>query len=83
MLHSIRQILLSEKYINEVDVLDESNKHQGHSGHIPGHVTHIKLIITINQELNFSKVELHRKIYKLLENYIGNPLHAISISIKE
>lgn len=60
-----------------IEVSDESALHKGHTGYKEGIVTHIKIKIISRSDI--SKISLHRSIYKVLQEEIGQGLHAIAI----
>ena len=49
-----------------LEVIDESHKHIGHSGHRPEGETHFKVIITSSYFSEHSRVSSHQEIYKVL-----------------
>lgn len=63
-----------------LQVLDESAKHVGHAGARPEGETHFYLKIVSKSFLNLSKVEVHRKINRVLKDEFDNGLHALRIN---
>ncbi len=82
-----RQDRIKEKLINEfkpkhLEVINESYKHS-----VPkDSETHFKLVIVSNEFKNKSTIEIHRKIYNMFIDEMGdkkdNKLHALSIHTK-
>ena len=63
-------------------VRDDSKKHEGHSQVSRNALeTHffVKMEVT---NTNITKVNLHRKVYKLLENEFSSGLHALELNLK-
>ena len=63
-------------------VQDDSKKHQGHYPQDLKHphlLTHVTLYIQSVAFSNLSLIQQHRKIYQLLDPFLKNGLHAISI----
>ena len=65
----------------ELDVVDVSNKHRGHSGWKPGGQTHFHITIVSDHFINKSKLERHKIINELLFDEI-KMIHSLSISTK-
>ena len=64
-------------------VRDDSKKHQGHSQvGINARETHFFIKMVINDYNTINKVELHRKIYKLLDNEFSSGLHSLELDLK-
>jgi BolA protein len=82
MIEDIKQIIKIKFTANEVEVIDQSKQHYGHSAFKEGEITHIKLIVESEQLKQISLVKAHQQIYQAIDKYINNPLHAISIKIK-
>lgn len=62
-------------------VVDESDKHRGHSGWIEGVPTHFRLEISAEQLRPLSRVVQHRTIMKVLEDEFEADLHALAIEV--
>ena len=63
-------------------VRDDSKKHEGHSQvSRNAKETHffIKMVIS---DCNITKVNLHRKVYNLLDNEFNTGLHALELDLK-
>ena len=65
----------------ELDIVDVSNKHRGHSGWKPGGQTHFHITIVSDHFINKSKLERHKIINELLFDEI-KMIHSLSISTK-
>lgn len=78
----IKEKLLQEFNPKHLEVINESYKHS-----VPENSeTHFKLVIVSNEFKNKSVVEIHRKIYSMFKDEMGekkdNKLHALSIHTK-
>jgi BolA protein len=62
-----------------LDVTDESDRHAGHAGAIPGKVTHVHILVVSDAFQGLSRLERHRRINALLAGEIAAGLHALSI----
>lgn len=65
-----------------LEVIDESGKHAGHAGAIPGKTTHVRVVIAADAFRGLSRVECHRKLNALLAGEIAGGLHALAIEAK-
>ena len=63
-------------------VRDDSKKHEGHS-QVIGNTkeTHFFIKMVLNN-CNITKVDLHRKVYNLLDNEFSSGLHALELDLK-
>jgi BolA family transcriptional regulator, general stress-responsive regulator len=62
-----------------LDVIDESHLHEGHSGHRPGGQTHFRVHIVSPAFKGKSLVERHRMINTTLAAELAGPVHALAI----
>ncbi|MBT5074648.1 MAG: BolA family transcriptional regulator [Kordiimonadaceae bacterium] len=65
-----------------LEVIDESHKHAGHSGARPEGETHFHINMTADEFNGKSRVARQRLVYKILEDELAGPVHALSLSIK-
>jgi BolA family transcriptional regulator, general stress-responsive regulator len=67
----------------ELDVLDESAAHAGHSGsNGQGFGTHFRVRIAAPGFAGLSRVARHRLVYDALQKFTDAGLHALAIEIK-
>ncbi|MDM7943633.1 MAG: BolA family protein [Hydrogenophaga sp.] len=67
----------------ELEVLDESAAHAGHSGaNGLGFGTHFRVRIAAPGFAGLSRVARHRLVYDALQNFTDAGLHALAIEIK-
>ena len=60
-------------------VIDESHKHAGHSGAPAGGESHFNVLIVTSHFKNMTRVKRHQAIYKVLEDEMRGPIHALSL----
>lgn len=66
----------------ELEIVNESHLHAGHSGDNGTGESHFKLMIVSSAFENKTRVERHRIVYDLLKDLMHNPIHALSIMAK-
>jgi BolA protein len=75
----IRETLSQALSPQQIEVIDESGKHVGHKGHIPGKTTHVRVRIVSDVFRGKSRIERHRIVNDLLAPEIADGLHALAI----
>lgn len=65
-----------------LEVLDESGKHAGHAGAVPGKITHVRVRVTADAFLGKNRIERHRMVNDLLAAEIADGLHALAIEAR-
>jgi BolA protein len=78
----IRETLSRTLSPREIEVIDESGKHVGHKGHIPGKTTHVRVKISADAFKGKSRIECHRMVNDLLAPEIADGLHALAIETR-
>lgn len=78
----IRETLKGKLSPLELEVIDESGKHVGHGGAIPGKTTHVRVRIAANAFRGKSRVERHRMVNDLMAAEIADGLHALAIEAR-
>ena len=76
---------ITEKLTNsfnpvEIQVIDESAKHEGHSGARPEGETHFKVQIVSQSFTGKSRIECHRMVNNTLADELATRVHALAIS---
>jgi BolA family transcriptional regulator, general stress-responsive regulator len=66
---------------DHLEVIDESDQHQGHAGH-GGGGRHFAVIIQAPYFKGKSRVEAHRAIYALFTDLMPDEVHALRITVK-
>jgi BolA protein len=71
---------LQEAFTPEsLQVVDESQLHEGHAGHRPGGETHFRVYIVSVSFKGKSRVERHRMINAALAAELSGSVHALAI----
>lgn len=78
----IRETLNGKLSPLELEVIDESGKHVGHKGAIPGKTTHVRVRIAAGAFRGKSRVERHRMVNDLMASEIADGLHALAIEAR-
>ena len=74
--------ILSNKFDNFLlEIIDNSNLHIGHNGFTGNNETHIMITLTKKDRTPSNRLNIHRKINRLLENEFKNGLHSLEIKI--
>ena len=77
----IKKILSDDFGDSNIQVKDISFKHKGHNNFSGNDETHFSIEVSIDIELKIKKIDIHKKIYKLLEKEFESGLHALEIKI--
>ena len=78
----IREKLAGSLSPELIEVIDESGKHVGHSGAIPGKTTHVRVRVTSEVFRGKSRIDRHRVVNELLAGEIADGLHALAIETR-
>jgi BolA protein len=62
-----------------LDVEDESHRHEGHAGHRPGGQTHFRVHIVSEAFRGKSRIERHRMVNQTLASELSGGVHALAI----
>ena len=65
-----------------LEVIDESGKHVGHGGAVPGKTTHVRVRIVSARFGGKSRIERHRMVNELMASEIAAGLHALAIEAR-
>jgi len=65
-----------------LELEDESHRHEGHGGHRPGRLTHLRVRILSEAFRGQGRVARHRTVNGLLAEEIARGLHALAIEAK-
>ena len=81
---AIEQQLIVKLTPTQLQVIDESADHAGHTGaNAEGFGTHFRIRIASPAFSGKSRVARHRLVYDALQNFIDQGLHALAIEIIE
>jgi BolA protein len=78
----IRTTLTGALAPERIEVIDESGKHVGHAGAVPGKTTHVRVRVTSDAFKGKGRVERHRMVNELLAAEIADGLHALAIEAR-
>jgi BolA protein len=78
----IRGQLTASLSPEQIEVIDESGKHVGHKGAIPGKTTHVRVRIISDVFRGKNRIERHRIVNDLLAGEIADGLHALAIETR-
>tara|TARA_B100002051_G_C16690115_1_gene615004 strand:- start:791 stop:1045 length:255 start_codon:yes stop_codon:yes gene_type:complete len=74
--------LLKKNLLNfNIEIKDNSSLHTGHHGFDGKGETHLLIILNKIENLKTTRLEIHRKINKLLTEEFNSGLHSIEIKI--
>ncbi len=73
----IRHSIESELEPSELEIIDESHKHAGHSGH--GGAGHFKIKIVSDKFNGQLPLARHRMVYAAVDSLMPAEIHALSI----
>ncbi len=79
MAETIREKLQARFAPSELEVIDDSAKHAGHSGARTGGESHFTVKIKSRAFEGASRVERQRQIHVVLAQELAGPVHALSI----
>jgi BolA family transcriptional regulator, general stress-responsive regulator len=77
ILANIRHKLENHFTPSELKVADDSVQHYGHDGAMPGHVSHVAMLVVSERFAGKSRVERTRMVYELLSEEIA-AIHAVT-----
>jgi len=77
---SIRDKLAAAFAPTELDVIDDSARHQGHAGHRPGGESHFSVRIVSAAFAGLSRVERQRRVYAALADEMKSQIHALALT---
>ena len=77
----INKILSKNLNDFSLEIIDNSNLHNGHNNFTGNGETHIKIILTKKNKLPINRMNIHRIINNLLEDEFKSGLHSLEIKI--
>jgi BolA protein len=63
----------------QLDVIDESHRHEGHAGHRPGGESHFRIHIVSEAFRGKTRLERHRMVNQTLASELTGGVHALAI----
>lgn len=64
----------------QLDIVDESHLHAGHSGAPEGGESHFRVAVVSTAFEGVSRVQRQRMVYELLADELRGPVHALSLT---
>lgn len=64
-----------------LEVVDESEKHRGHSGYQEGGQSHYKVVIASDAFAGLSRIARHRAVHAALGRELVGEIHALALSV--
>ena len=80
MKNKIKNKITTQLDIKYINISDFTDKHKNHIQYDGG--GHYKLIVVSDDFKNYTLIQRHQLIYKILKNMIKKEIHAISIEAK-
>lgn len=65
-----------------LQVIDDSERHRGHSGYREGGETHFSIRIVAAAFAGKSRLERHRMVHELLADELSGGVHALALSLQ-
>ncbi len=79
----IENVLRDRLQASHVEVVDDSHKHAGHAGAIPGKSTHFTAIVVCEAFVGKSPIERHRMVNQLFaEELRSGTIHALALTTR-
>jgi BolA protein len=63
----------------QLEIIDESHRHEGHAGHRPGGETHFRVHIVSEAFRGKNRIERHRMVNQTLSGELAERVHALAI----
>jgi BolA family transcriptional regulator, general stress-responsive regulator len=64
-----------------LDVIDDSERHRGHSGYREGGETHFSVRLVAQAFAGKSRIERHRMVNEVLAEELSGRVHALALSL--
>jgi len=79
---TMRDILTARLAPSRLDIVDESDRHSGHSGAREGGESHFIVTIESAAFAGLKSLARQRLVYGLLEDQLKGPVHALSLRLR-
>jgi len=79
IIEAIRYKLTAAFQPTRLEVVDDSDRHAGHSGAREGGESHFNVVIESAAFAGASKVARQRMVYRALAHELAGPVHALSV----
>ncbi len=80
--HEIRSRLEAKFKCQDLEVINETQKHHGHVGDNGSGQTHFRVVMVSSDFTNMSRVQRHQAVNDLLSDLFDHDLHALALSLK-
>ena len=77
LIEEVKKLLRASFNITHIEIIDDSKNHVGHAGNSGG--AHLNLEIVSNDFEGLSRIERHKFIYKCLDGFIPEKIHALKV----
>ena len=81
MKEKIAERINSNLAVKTLEIKDVSHLHQGHSGWQEGGETHFNLLVVSDDFQQKSRIERHKVVLKMLEDFMKSSIHALSMKL--
>lgn len=75
----IKQKIIENLAPQQLEIINESDKHIGHAGHDGSGQSHFKLIVVSKKFLGLNRIQRQRLVYGFLAEEFSSGLHALSL----
>lgn len=65
--------------VQQIEVIDESHQHEGHSGWKEGGETHFRVLVVSSAFEGKNQVQRQRLVYEVLQEEMKNTIHALAL----
>lgn len=65
--------------VQQIEVIDESHQHEGHSGWKEGGETHFRVLVVSSAFEGKNQVQRQRLVYEVLKEEMKNAIHALAL----
>jgi BolA protein len=81
MEETIREKLTAAFAPEQLEVVDESERHRGHAGWREGGETHFRVVMRSAGLAGMSRVERSRAVHRALEEELSSRIHALALDL--
>jgi BolA protein len=78
----IEAILRQQFHPVTIDIVDDSQRHAGHSGAAPGGETHFNVTLVSEAFAGLGRVARSRAVYQALGQELQDGLHALALTLR-
>ena len=64
---------------DRLEIVDESDAHRGHAGHVPGVSTHFRVVVRSTKLAGLGRIARERAVHEAVGDLMGDPIHALSV----